>query len=63
MYFDVVWSLDLTLKSSVESCVKDVGDVLVVELEDPVDNPGTTIGTWSSAWHCIFQPFLTRCGS
>ena len=31
------------VKSSVESCVNDVGDVLVVELEKPVDNPETTI--------------------
>ena len=35
----------LDVESSVESCGNDVGDVLVVELEEPVDNPGTTIGT------------------
>ena len=27
------------------SCVDDVGDVLAVELEEPVDNPWTTIGS------------------
>ena len=27
------------------SCVNDVGDVFAVELKEPVDNPGTTIGT------------------
>ena len=27
------------------SCGNDVGDVLAVELEEPVDNLGTTIGT------------------
>ena len=34
----------LDVESSVESCGNDVGDVLVVELEDPVGNPGTTTG-------------------
>ena len=33
------------------SCGNDVEDVLVVEVEDPVDNPGTTVGTWFSALH------------
>ena len=33
------------MESSVESCGNDVGDALVVELEEPVCNPGTTIGT------------------
>ena len=27
------------------SCGNDVGDVAVAELEEPVDEPGTTIGT------------------
>ena len=27
------------------SCGKDVGDANVAELEEPVDGPGTTIGT------------------
>ena len=35
----------LDVESSVESCGNDVGDVLVVALEEPVVNPGTTIGT------------------
>ena len=30
---------------STTSCGNDVADVLVVELDEPVDNPGTTIGT------------------
>ena len=32
-------------QSSVVSCGNDVGDVLAVELEEPVDNRGTTIST------------------
>ena len=32
----------LDVESAV-SCVDDVGDVLALELEEPVDNPGTTI--------------------
>ena len=35
----------LDVQSSAESCGSDVGDVFAVELEDPVDNPETTIGT------------------
>ena len=32
--------------SSLASCGDDVGDILAVKLEEPVDNPGTTtIGT------------------
>ena len=30
--------------SSEESCGNDVEDVLALELEEPLDNPGTTIG-------------------
>ena len=36
-----------------ESCGNDAGDVRVVELEEPVDKPGTTIGTLFSVLHCI----------
>ena len=32
-------------ESSDVPCGPDVGDVLSLELEEPVDNPGTTIGT------------------
>ena len=32
-------------ESSDVSCGNDAGDVLALELEEPVDNPGTTIGT------------------
>ena len=35
---------ELDVESSVKSCGNDVGDVLVVELEEPVDDPGTPIG-------------------
>ena len=34
----------LDKESSDVSCGNDVGDVLALELEEPVDNPGTTIG-------------------
>ena len=44
----------LDVESSVESSVYDVGDLLAVELEEPVDNPGPTIGTLFSVLHCIF---------
>ena len=33
------------MESSDESCAKGERDVLVVELEEPVENPGTTIDT------------------
>ena len=59
---DVVWLLDLTWKSSVESCGNDAGDVLVIELEKLVDNPGTKIGTRFTVLHCIFLSFSMRCG-
>ena len=35
----------LGVESSVDPCGNDVGDVLEVQLEEPVGNPGTTIGT------------------
>ena len=44
----------LDAESSVESCGNDLGDVLVVELEELVGDPGTTIGTQFSV-HCIFN--------
>ena len=40
-------------ESSVETCGKDVGDVLAVELEEPVDNPGTKIDR-----HVVFRAAL-----
>ena len=40
----IVAGLDVE-SSVVESCDTDVGDVLVVKLEEPVDKSGTTIGT------------------
>ena len=39
------------------SCINDVEDVLALELEESVDNPGTTIGTKFSVLHWLFQPF------
>ena len=52
----------LDKESSVVSFGNDVGDVLAVELEEPVDNPGTAIGTqfFRVAWD--FLLFLMRCG-
>ena len=41
-----------------ESCDADVEDVLTVELERPVDNLGTTMGTYFSVLHCIILPFF-----
>ena len=43
-YFDVVLSRDLTKKSTAVSCCNNLRDVLALELGEPVDNPGTTIG-------------------
>ena len=48
-------------ESSDVSCGNYVGDVLALELEEPVDNPGTTTSTNFSVLHKIF-PFLIRCG-
>ena len=39
------------------SCSNDVEDVLALELEEPVDNLGTTIGSKFSVLHWLFQPF------
>ena len=33
------------------SCGNDIEDVLAVELEDPVDNLGASVGTWLSELH------------
>ena len=52
----------LDVESSVESCVNDVGKVLAGELEEPVVNSGTTIGTLFSALHWVILPFFKRCG-
>ena len=48
-------------KSSDVSCSNDVGDVLAVELEESVENPGTTIGTTFSVLHWMFLPLGVRC--
>ena len=48
---------ELDEESSVVSCGNDVGDVLAVELEESVDNPGRTIGTKFSVLHCVLLPF------
>ena len=58
--FRVVAGLDEV--SSDVSCSKDVEDVLAVELEEPVDNHGTTIGMTFSVLHRILFPCLTSCG-
>ena len=39
----------LDVESSVQSCGNDVLVVLVVELEEPVDNPG------DNDWHVVFR--------
>ena len=44
------------------SCDNDVGDVRTAEVEEPVDKPGTTIGTQFAVLHSIFLSFLMRCG-
>ena len=41
--------------SSDVSCGNDVGDVLALELEQPVDDPGTTIGTFFTVLHWVFS--------
>ena len=47
-------------ESSVVSCGNDVGDVRAVELEELVDNPGTTIGTKFAVLHWICLPFFDK---
>ena len=44
------------------SCGKDVGDAGAAELEEPVDRPGTTSGTYFAVLHFIRLPFLMSCG-
>ena len=44
------------------SCGEDVGDEGVAELEEPVDRPGTTIGTQFAVLHFLRLPFLMSCG-
>ena len=44
------------------SCGTDVGDVGVVELEELVDKPGTTIGAYFSVLHFIRLPSFMSCG-
>ena len=52
----VVGGLDEEL--SVVSCGNDVRDVLAVELEEPVKNPGTTSGTSFSVLHWVILQCL-----
>ena len=40
----------------------DAGNVGVAEIEEIVDKPGTTIGTWFSVLHFIRLPSLMSCG-
>ena len=44
--------------SSDVSCGKDVEDVLALELQEPVDNPWTSIGTQFSVFHWMFFHFF-----
>ena len=44
------------------SCNTDVGDVGVAELEELVDKPRTTIGTWFAVLQSICLPSLMSCG-
>ena len=44
------------------ACEEDVGDVGEDELEELVDRPGTTNGTYFAVLQLIFLPFLMRCG-
>ena len=48
--------------SSDVSCGNDAKDVLGPELEEPVENPGTTIGTKFSVLQRIVLPFVVSCG-
>ena len=48
--------------SSDLSCVEDVTDVLELELEEPVDNPGTTIGTKFCVLHWMLSHLGLKCG-
>ena len=44
------------------SCDEDVRDVGEDELEEPVDKPGTTIGTLFAVLHFIRPPSTMSCG-
>ena len=44
------------------SCKTDVGDVGVAELEELVDKPGATIGTYFSVLHSFRLSSLMSCG-
>ena len=61
----LVWSLrvvaGLDEESSDVPCGVDVVDALALELEEAVDNPGTTIGTKFSVLHWVLLPCLVRC--
>ena len=50
-------------ESSDVSCGHDVADVLALELEKPVADPGTTVGTKFSVMHRIILSFWVTCGS
>ena len=52
-----VLMLDLTKYHQSCPAVTIVGDVLALELEEPVDSPGITIGTWFSLLHWMFLTF------
>ena len=48
--------------SRIESCHTDVeGVVSALQVERPVDKPGTTTSTLFSVLQCIFLPFSIRC--
>ena len=44
------------------SCDTDVGDVRVAVLDELVDKPGTTSGTYFSVLHFARLPSLISCG-
>ena len=50
------------LSSNTESCDEDVEEVGVGVVEELVDKPGTTNGTWFDILQSILLPFLVRCG-
>ena len=52
----LVLSLLVDAGCNVGVAASDVGDVGIVELEELVDKPGTTMGTLFSVLHCIRLP-------
>ena len=56
-YHHLVMLLDQT-----SPVVTNVEDELALELEEPVDNNGTTTGTKFSVLHRNRVPFLVSCG-